>query len=84
MACSRFRRAAEELGDVGQRRRRVTTAVVIRCTLSSTHCETGSGGVRRVKHRVLQVLSSPSILIVHGDYRAGPTPMWALGENGLE
>ena len=40
---------------------------------------------RLVKHkRFLQVLSSPSILIVNGDYRAGPTPLWALGENGLE
>lgn len=37
MACSRFRRAAEELGDVGQRRRRVSAAVVIRRTLCSTH-----------------------------------------------
>ena len=36
MACSRFRRAAEELGDVGQRRRRVSAAVVIRRTLCST------------------------------------------------
>ena len=37
MACSRVRRAAEELGDVGQRRRRVSAAVVIRRTLCSTH-----------------------------------------------